>query len=876
MTNGRLKYKAVLLTWLIFSNVSGFAYSEELNDIKVLENKTLKISPHKKIKIQIKDVVNYIISNPEIAKVEIVNDEITITGLDNTGTTNIFFRQKNNPALIPYSIISDYSEVIKEAEKRLANPIVYKNEKNRSTGIYTIDLSFNKSNLNNISNQTANHFISYNMPSSYGNLGIRGSFLNRFANLNSVENISLTNGEISFLNKDFDIKVGSVVTRDPFFIHTSQPLDALYPFNINIRGLNFSGKGEKFNYSVYTGLHKNEFVFYDIQNDYNLKTIDTAKNPDLYTLGATTQFNLPYKNLSVFATANSNFEIEGTKNKYLNLISGFNIDPLDNFNINGSIGTNLNGLGFYLNSIYTYSWAKDKINNSTDLIRLTGTLKNLGKGYFFNNNESIGDYSLTGALSHRSGFNFSGSYGVSTNNNTINSDAMSFSVSKNLFGDLINVYSSVNMSNFRSQIQENRLYQAGLDINYQFPLNINYSLLQRKSSIGDVDQSQIRATLGLIKNTFVDLNFNSYYNKNIYSNISTSIFGSYINSIFKINEKLNLNNTLGYIFDFGSDNGLFRTDTLILNSRLGWNIDRNNTINLAVGFNNRFLPQNNDYNISSTLNYTYNFGASLEEAKGTIKGFVFDDKNDNGILDKDESAVKGIKVKLKDKEIESVTTEDGYLFKDLKYGSYEVVIDNADLAKGYRLTSPSSLPVYLDSDSSEVNFSVSTQGIIKGIIYKNKYHSSSLEGIEVVLDNKEKVVTGDNGLFFFKTNSGKHTLRIDPRKIPTGYILSEKLVKEIDLDKEENVSFTFHPVINFTGTVVNKNGLPIANIELNVKSYDESGIKEEVIRTDNNGMFTLRDLSEGTIEVSSKLLKAPIEFEIPESPSNIQKTIIIK
>lgn len=873
MTRKRAKYKEIILISFILNTFPGLAYSQQDNNINVIENKTLNISPGKKTKIKLENVTNYIISNPDIAKVEIVNDEITITGLSLTGTTTVFFRQKNNPSLIPYTIVSDYSVEIAEAEKKLTRPIVYKTDRNLSTGLYSIDLNFINSNLKDVNYQTASHFLSYTIPSEYGNLGLRGSFLNRFANLNSVENISLTNAELSYINRDFDVRLGSVVTKDPFLLHTSYPIDALYPFNNNIRGLNFSGKGEKFNYSVYTGIHRNDFTFYDGQAISILKKNNAEVSSDLYNLGAMSQFILPYKNLSVFAVANSNFEIDGKKNKYLNLISGFNVDPINNLNINGSIGTNLSTLSFYLNSMYTYSWANDNKNNNTDLIRLTGTVKSIGKGYN-NNQESINDYILATNISHRSGFNISGSYAISTLNNSINSDSINFSITKNLFGELINAYSSINFSSYKNPKQDNKMYQFGANINYYLPLNLNYSLFQRNAVTGSIDQHQIRGSLRLFKNNFADLNINSYYNKNIYSNVSTSLVGVYLGSVLKIFDNISLNGTLGYVSDFGADNNKIRTDSISLNSRLGWNINRKNTVYLSIGYNNRFLPENNVYDINSALNYVYNFGASYEEAKGTIKGYVFDDTNDNGTLDKEENIIPGVKIKIK--EMENMSTVNGFSFKDLNYGPYDVVIDEENLPKGYRLTSPANLPVYLDSDSSEVNFAISTQGVIKGIVYKNKYHSNSLEGIEITLDNNEKIVTGDNGLFIFKTHSGKHTLRIDPRKIPLGYTLSDKLVKEIDLDKEANVSFTFNPVITFTANVYTNKGMPASDVKFKVKYENDDESKEETIITDKSGTFTLRDLNEGTIQISAPELKEPIEIDIPSNPEQIQKNIILK
>jgi hypothetical protein len=795
---------------------------------------------------------------------------VIITGV-NSGTTTLFLRQKNNNgAMLSYLINASYfNEQEIKSRKAIQQQYIYKTSKNSTTGIYSLRATSTFGPENKTQYQIINHFLSYNLPVyDNGTLSFRSSFLNKLSGFNTLENISLPSIELNYFGKDIEAIIGTVNSSNPFLLESNSFIGALSTFRDNLKGLKFSQRTGPLSYSVYTGVQKSDFTF------YNREITGSTYNPGNNSIGAgaSGEIALPFRNLTVSGVFNSNFETEGKYDKTYNLVGGFNVDPFNNLNLNGSIGSNFSGLGYYLNSTYNYSW--DKKNIHENLVRISGTYKNLSRGYLSSKSEAQSDYNIGAFIKHEWGVALSGSYNLSTLSNNVVFNGMNFSIGKGLFNDDLYLFASANMNNYPKQQLKSDHYDFGLNLRAPLPISLNYEYLQNRSVKGSVNQHQVMSSVRLIRNETADLNLSGNYSRNIYVNTTTSAAGVYLNGIYKGINGLNIGGNVGYVFDFGSSVTKSSSGTLLLGTNIAWAINHANQLSVSAGYNNKLSDQSNNYGLNTSLTYTYNFGSSFEEAKGAIRGVAFDDENDNGELDKGEKIIPGIMFNLKENEESSGET--GIVFKDLAYGSYDVFLDTQSLPKGYRVTGASPLSVYVAADSIDANFPLSHQGIIKGMLYKNKDHSMGMEGIELSLDNQEKITTSDNGLFSFKTVTGKHTIRIEPKSIPLGYVLTDTLSKEIDLDTVADLDFTFNPVIRLTGHVSNKSGLPASFISLKVKYETDDDTREETIQTDKDGKFVLKGLIAGTVEISSPLMPEPLLVEIPANPQNIKKDIILK
>lgn len=104
----------------------------------------------------------------------------------------------------------------------------------------------------------------------------------------------------------------------------------------------------------------------------------------------------------------------------------------------------------------------------------------------------------------------------------------------------------------------------------------------------------------------------------------------------------------------------------------------------------------NDYTsnqISVRLTKTFSWGDKTRTAgmksgnewlgTGTIEGWVFDDKNLNGALDRDEKGVEGIKVKLEDGSTVLTDKEGHYSFPSVGSGKHVVMLDAARIPAAY-------------------------------------------------------------------------------------------------------------------------------------------------------------------------------------------------
>ncbi len=199
------------------------------------------------------------------------------------------------------------------------------------------------------------------------------------------------------------------------------------------------------------------------------------------------------------------------------------------------------------------------------------------------------------------------------------------------------------------------------------------------------------------------------------------------------------------------------------------------------------------------------FKQTAEEPKFCIGDFVWSDKNHNGIQEKNEQGISGVKLILLPGEKTVTTKSDGkYQFCDLKAGDYTIVVDKTTLPKGYEFTKPNAGD---DTKDSDINPKTAKSGTIKlkdksvanvdvGL-YKPEepkfcigdfvWSDSNRNGIQeigergvkgvklILLPTRAKTKTDENGNYqFCGLKAGKYTLIVDRRSIENGYFLGTK------------------------------------------------------------------------------------------------------
>ncbi len=207
-------------------------------------------------------------------------------------------------------------------------------------------------------------------------------------------------------------------------------------------------------------------------------------------------------------------------------------------------------------------------------------------------------------------------------------------------------------------------------------------------------------------------------------------------------------------------------------------------------------------NATSRVEASFNVGMKLLwdtgvrwDAVSTIQGYVFKDYNSNGLLDRDEPPVFGIKIWLGKKQSQ-ISDELGY-FKFLKVrgkAAY-VTLDTATLPPGYILTVPVTQEIPIASAAAnKVYFGITSRSEIRGIVFEDTNEDGEysigekgVPGVAVTLDGEKTIITGVDGSYVYaQATPGEHELTADLDTIPVYYLPLTVLKKKFPLQEGES------------------------------------------------------------------------------------------
>jgi hypothetical protein len=225
----------------------------------------------------------------------------------------------------------------------------------------------------------------------------------------------------------------------------------------------------------------------------------------------------------------------------------------------------------------------------------------------------------------------------------------------------------------------------------------------------------------------------------------------------------------------------------------------------------------NDYasnQISLRLTKTFSWGDKTAPAgmksgqewmgTGSIEGWVFDDKNLNGALDRDEKGVEGIKVKLEDGST-VLTDKDGrYSFPSVGAGKHVVMLDAARIPAAYTFVGAETATVEVKHrGNARVDFPFILGATIRGRVLeapKDGQEAETAKGVTDVLvvlkPGDMNTYTDSNGNFSFDGIIPKqYEISLASDTLPERAEVLQPQTQTVKLtpgDKTEGLQFTIH------------------------------------------------------------------------------------
>ncbi|MEW6100837.1 MAG: SdrD B-like domain-containing protein [Candidatus Omnitrophota bacterium] len=198
------------------------------------------------------------------------------------------------------------------------------------------------------------------------------------------------------------------------------------------------------------------------------------------------------------------------------------------------------------------------------------------------------------------------------------------------------------------------------------------------------------------------------------------------------------------------------------------------------------------------MRYAWDTGLRWETV-GNIEGYVFKDINSDGLRQRDEPPVEGMKVWLgRDKSL--VTDLFGYYkFKGVRARKAYVSLDTSTIPAGFVLTVPATQEIgIMQNQTLRLDFGIFARTEISGYIFEDIDANGmfgpgdkSVGGVIISLEDGSKAVSDNSGRYSFtKATRGEHTLSLNLSTLPVYYLPQVAITKEITLF--EGVSYYYN------------------------------------------------------------------------------------
>jgi len=162
----------------------------------------------------------------------------------------------------------------------------------------------------------------------------------------------------------------------------------------------------------------------------------------------------------------------------------------------------------------------------------------------------------------------------------------------------------------------------------------------------------------------------------------------------------------------------------------------------------------------------------------SVKGYVFVDKNGNGIKDKSEIGVPNAKVFIKGGKSVYTNSEGAYEINNVNVGETTVYLDMSSVSNGYLLTNsnPVKLPVKLQSQN-RADFGLRKISSLKIKVFADLNSNGVFDAtdraipvFQIVVDGKKYISDFEGKIFIYDIEPGMHSIVIDSNTLPSKII----------------------------------------------------------------------------------------------------------
>lgn len=204
-----------------------------------------------------------------------------------------------------------------------------------------------------------------------------------------------------------------------------------------------------------------------------------------------------------------------------------------------------------------------------------------------------------------------------------------------------------------------------------------------------------------------------------------------------------------------------------------------------------------DLNFYTGLRYLWDTGIHWDPA-GSVEGLVFKDYNADGIRQNDEPPVEGIKLWQGKKKFQVTDLFGAYKFKKVRARKVYVNIDTTTLPAGFVLTVPATQEAPIEQGKTvQLNFGIISRTEIGGLVFEDtdgdgQFSSvdRGVSGVSLWLEDGSKAVTNESGKYSFrKLTEGVHKIRLDLPTVPSMYIPTVPIFKEVEVKEGSSVYY---------------------------------------------------------------------------------------